>query len=279
MISTTLHLHKMQVSLDSNNLAQYTLKLDNSDDKIILNELIGHKLSIKFLNEINCSACGRKTKKSFSQGYCFPCMRSLAQCDMCIMKPEQCHYDQGTCREPQWGLDHCFKPHYVYLSNTGKVKVGITRAENIPSRWIDQGATEALQIFRVSRRLISGLVEVMFKSHIADKTNWRTMLKGKPETIDLAKVRDELYAEVEPELSTITEKYGLDCLTYLPNEKVYNIDFPVSKYPIKVSSFNLDKNPIAEGILMGIKGQYFIFDTGVINIRKYGGYFCQIESF
>jgi len=279
MIKKELHLHKMYVSLDSNNLAQYTLKLGDSDDKIIVNDLIGHKLSIKFLNEINCSACGRKTKKSFSQGYCFPCMRSLAQCDMCIMKPEQCHYDEGTCREPQWGLDHCFKPHYVYLANTGKVKVGITRAENIPSRWIDQGATEALQIFKVNRRLISGLVEVMFKNHIADKTNWRTMLKGKPETIDLAKVRDELYAEVKPELSTITDKYGLDCLTYLPDEKGYNIEFPVSEYPVKITSFNLDKNPNVEGVLMGIKGQYLIFDNGVINIRKYGGYFCQVESF
>ena len=183
-------------------------------------------------------------------------MRTLAACDMCILKPEQCHFDEGTCREPEWGLKHCFQPHYVYLSNTGNIKVGITREENIPSRWVDQGASYALPIYKVNRRLTSGLIETTIKNHVADKTNWRTMLKEKPENKDLSAMRDELHLKTEGEIIQIQEKYGHDCLTYLPDEKTVEINFPINEYPKKITSFNLDKNPIVEGTLIGIKGQY-----------------------
>lgn len=276
-MSIKLHLHKMKASLSSDNTVQYQLITNpETQEKLWINELLNKKVTIKFLNEINCVSCGRKTNKSFNQGYCFPCMRTLAACDMCILKPEQCHFDEGTCREPEWGLEHCFKPHYVYLSNTGNIKVGITRGENIPSRWIDQGASYALPIYKVDRRLTSGLIETTMKNHIADKTNWRTMLKAEPENKDLAGMRDELRLKTENEIIQIQEKYGHDCLDYLPNEEIIKINFPVLEYPKKITSFNLDKNPVAEGTLIGIKGQYLIFDTGCINIRKYGGYHCEI---
>ena len=279
MTIINLHLHKMATSLDSESMAQYHLKQDNcSDSSIHFNKLIGKDITITFLNEIHCIACGRKTNKSFNQGYCFPCVRTLAQCDMCILKPEQCHFDEGTCREPQWGLEHCFQPHYVYLANTGNIKVGITRGKNIPTRWIDQGASYALPMYKVDRRLTSGLVEIILKTHISDKTNWRTMLKAKPEYIDLIKKRAELHDEIQSDLMQITDKHGIECLSYLPHEKIVKIDYPIREYPKKITSFNLDKNPTIKGTLIGIKGQYLILDTGVINIRKYSGYHCKIEK-
>jgi len=156
------------------------------DEKLPLNPLIGSFISLSSLGEINCVACGRKTSKSFNQGYCYPCFQSLAQCDSCIVKPEQCHYFKGTCREPDWGQSHCLQDHYVYLANSSGLKVGITRGTQIPTRWMDQGATQALPIYRVKNRLISGLVEVALKQHVADKTHWQRMLKGEPQPVDLA---------------------------------------------------------------------------------------------
>ena len=110
-------------------------------EQVPLNPYIGKTIRLEYSGQINCIACGRKTKKSFNQGYCFPCMRSLAECDMCIVRPEQCHFDQGTCRDEQWALRHCMQEHIVYLANSSGLKVGITRHTQIPTRWIDQGAT------------------------------------------------------------------------------------------------------------------------------------------
>lgn len=265
----TGNIRKMKTSLDDGK-ASYALPI--GDELISMNEIIGSSLTLKYEDEIHCIACGRKTKKSFSQGYCYPCFSTLAQCDMCIVKPETCHYAEGTCREPEWAEAHCMKDHYVYLANSSGIKVGITRGSQIPTRWMDQGATQALPIFRVKNRLISGKVEVVIKQHISDKTHWQRMLKGIPESIDLVIRRDELIAECQQELKAIESEVGSDAVTFLDKENPVEISFPVTEYPTKVTSFNLDKNPLIEGTLMGIKGQYLIFDTGVINIRKYGGY-------
>lgn len=163
------NLEKMRATLGDT--MEYSLPI--GEERLALNPLIGKSLQITAEGTINCIACGRKTKKSYSQGHCYPCSQRLASCDLCIMKPETCHYDKGTCREPQWGEAHCMQPHFVYLSNTSGVKVGITRQTQIPTRWIDQGATQALPIFKVQTRLQSGLVEVMCKTHVADRTDHR----------------------------------------------------------------------------------------------------------
>ena len=274
-MDTRVHLHKMHTALDNQGIAAYTL--DTHEGAITVNDLLGKQVTLSFLGEIHCIACGRKTKKSFNQGYCFPCVRTLARCDTCIVKPELCHYDQGTCREPEWGLEHCFQPHYVYLANTGGIKVGITRGSNIPSRWIDQGAANALPVFRVSRRLIAGLVEVAFKSHVSDKTSWQSMLKAAAPPKDLPGARNSLAGSIGEELAQISQQYGEECLEYLPEAAEHPIAYPVLEYPQKVSSFNLDKQAAIEGSLLGIKGQYLIFDTGVINLRKFSGYHCQLS--
>ncbi len=251
-------------------------KLPIGDEFLSLNALIGKPLTLTYSGNIRCLNCDKKTKKSFSQGFCFPCMRKLAACDMCIMKPETCHYAQGTCREPEWGEANCMIEHYVYLSNTSGLKVGITRHTQIPTRWIDQGATQALPIIRVKTRYQSGLVETALAEFIADKTNWRAMLKGSNEPIDLKAKAKELIPQISERLAEIELEFGEQSIEIL-DEDVVNIDYPVLKYPVKISSYNFDKAVGVSGILQGIKGQYLIFDTGVINIRKFTSYEISAE--
>lgn len=266
--SITGHLAKMTSKLTDGQV-EYNLAL--GQHSLALNPLIGKHLTLEFSGNINCSECNRKTKKSYSQGFCYVCMTKLAKCDMCIMKPETCHFAQGTCREPQWGEANCFVDHFVYLANTTAIKVGITRHTQIPTRWIDQGANQALPIFKVKSRIISGLVEIALAEFIADKTNWRNMLKSKAETLDLKARANELIPQIEEKLADIKLNYGEDAFERLDAE-VVDIDFPVLEYPTKISSFNFDKTPLVSGTLMGIKGQYLYFDTGVINIRKFSSY-------
>jgi len=256
------------------------------DEEVFLNPYIGKTFQLEFGGQINCSHCGKKTNKSFSQGYCFPCMRKLAQCDMCIMKPETCHYHLGTCREPEWGQSNCFVPHYVYLSNTSGLKVGITRHTQIPIRWIDQGATQATIIYKVATRQQSGMVEMAFKDLIADKTNWRTMLKENQPDRDLHSEASKLKSQLSSSIDKVIEIYDKSLTENdttnraasnqpeieATNSEVVNIHYPVLEFPTKIKSHNFDKNPLVEGTLLGIKGQYLIFDTGVINIRKFTSY-------
>ncbi|MDN3649889.1 DUF2797 domain-containing protein [Reinekea marina] len=263
-------LRKMPVRWSESLPVQYTLLV--GENKVPLNEKIGQKIRLEHTGEIRCLHCNEVTKKSFGQGYCYKHFMALAQNDACIMSPEKCHYDQGTCREPEWGERNCMQSHYVYLSNASGLKVGITRGGQIPTRWIDQGATQAMVIARVSTRLLAGLVEVIFKQHVADKTNWRTMLKGTAETLDLAQERDRLVELARPQLDELIAEHGIISVQLLGHGDPFNFEFPVQQYPEKVTSFNFDKDPNVEGTLLGIKGQYLILDTGVINIRRFGGY-------
>jgi len=247
------------------------------EELIGLNDVIGSPLTLRFVSEINCIHCGRKTNKSFSQGYCYPCFKSLAQCDMCIVKPETCHFHEGTCREPDWAEQHCMQDHFVYLANSSGIKVGITRGSQIPTRWIDQGASSAMPIFRAKDRLVSGKLEMILKQHVADKTDWRRMLKGAPEDIDLTARRDELVDVSRAELNQLEKTLGNDAFEFLDSEKQVSIEFPVQEYPEKIKAHNLDKTAEVSGVLKGIKGQYLILDTGVLNIRKFGGYLVELE--
>lgn len=248
---------------------QYQLAV--GEHRIELNPFLGQTLTLSHTGNIFCTACGRKTKKSYAQGHCFPCMRKLASCDMCVMKPETCHYFEGTCREPEWGDSHCMVPHYVYLANTSGIKVGITRHTQLPTRWIDQGATQGLPILKVATRQISGLVEVALAKKVADKTNWRTMLRGDEAPLDLTAAAAQLLPEIQSTIDELQLTYGADAIRVL-EQPIVDLSFPVLEYPQKIVSHNFDKNPHVSGTLLGIKGQYLIFDTGVINVRKFTGY-------
>lgn len=266
-------LDKMATSYESP--VEYQLVL--GDERLPLNPYLGKKLTLKFSGKILCGHCGKETKKSYGDGYCFPCTQKLAQCDICIMKPELCHYDKGTCREPEWGLSHCMIPHFVYLANSSGLKVGITRHTQIPTRWIDQGAIQAMPVFEVKTRYHSGLIEKILSEHVSDKTNWRNMLKGNNEKIDLKSERDHLMNIAGEQIEMLEDELGLGAFNYLENAEVTEIEYPVLEYPTKVSSMSFDKKAVIEGTLMGIKGQYLIFEDGVINIRRHSGYVIEVE--
>jgi hypothetical protein len=256
-------LAKLASKIDDSNKVQYSLPL--SDKLVHLNPLIGKNVLLEYLGAIHCTHCERKIKKSFNGGYCFPCVRSLACCDICIVKPELCHYEKGTCREPSWGESNCMIDHTIYLANSSGLKVGITRSHQRMTRWIDQGASAAIPIATVKKRLDAGLIEVQLSQVLADKTNWRKMLSGPAEPIDLLKARADALSELKA--SDIWEP---------ATDDVTNIEYPVVQYPQKIKSLNLEKTAVIEGKLLGIKGQYLIFDTGVLNVRKYSGYSLKL---
>ena len=248
------------------------------DEFVAVNPLLGKTIGIRHTGNIHCIACGRKTGKSFNQGHCFRCLRDLASCDLCIVRPERCHYQLGTCRQPEWGEANCLRPHIVYLANSSGVKVGITREAQVPTRWIDQGAAQALPIARVASRRLSGLMEVAFKEHVSDRTDWRRMLKGEPEAVDLNARRDALLGQCEQELSNLTDEHDHVDPEIIADAECRAFRYPVLEYPAKVTAINLDKIPQTEGTLLGIKGQYLILDTGVLNVRKYGGYEIEFRA-
>ena len=267
-------LRKMAAQLGAPVSYQFCL----DDQRVEVNPLIGQTLRIEYLGAIHCTHCGRKTKKSFSQGYCYPCFTKLAQCDSCIVSPEKCHYEAGTCREPSWGEQFCMADHVVYLANSSGVKVGITRATQVPTRWIDQGASQALPILRVATRQQSGLVEDLLRSQVADRTNWRALLKGDAEAVDLPAVREQLFDHCAEGLAALQQRFGLQAIQPLADAEVVEVRYPVTAYPAKIVSLDLEKTPVVEGTLLGIKGQYLLLDTGVINLRKFTAYQVAISQ-
>lgn len=265
-----------KLQLQSGTPVAYTLPVGNH--RIDMNVLLGRAITLRYAGVIHCIACGRKTSKSFSQGYCFPCMRSLAQCDTCIVRPETCHHAAGTCREPAWAEAHCMQPHYVYLANSSGIKVGITRGTQVPTRWLDQGASQAVPVFKVATRHLSGLLEVILKKHVADRTDWRALLRGDAAPVDLAAKRDELHELCAGEIAAVAERFGEGAVSCLPGEPVVTFQYPVLRYPEKITSLSFDKVPEVSGVLQGMKGQYLILDTGVLNIRKHAGYAVSVEG-
>ncbi|MBI3302665.1 MAG: DUF2797 domain-containing protein [Deltaproteobacteria bacterium] len=251
-------------------------RLPVGDQELPLNSFLGKTIRIEYAGEIHCLTCGRQTKKSFNQGYCYRCFSTLARCDLCIVKPELCHYAQGTCREPAWGQAHCMQPHYVYLANSSGLKVGITRASQIPTRWLDQGAVQALLWFRVPSRYQAGLLEVAIKKQIADRTDWRRMLTGEPESCDLKAQRDELLLRCGDDITQYISASGENAPAPLSKEEVHAFTYPIVAYPTRITALNLDKTARVEGSVLGIKGQYLLLDTGVLNIRKFTGYHVTV---
>ena len=272
--------HARKMLAENDGPVAYTMRLD--DARVPMNELIGKRVALSFTGNIHCQNCGRKTKKSYSQGYCFPCSQRLAACDMCIVRPHTCHFDAGTCREPDWGLKHCFQDHFVYVSNTSGLKVGITRQDQLPTRWIDQGATQALPIFRTRSRHVAGMLEKAIGAHVSDRTDWRRMLKGDADDRELCAERDRLLGLAADDIASVREQFagrfdGEAPFVALQDDTV-SLRYPVSAWPEKVKAHNLDKQPQVDATLVGIKGQYLIFDDGVLNVRKYTAYELALST-
>lgn len=233
-------------------------------NEISCNQLIGKNIKLEFTGKIHCLHCGKITKKSFGQGYCYPCFISIPETEDCVLKPELCQAHLGIARDMEFAKEHCLIDHVVYIAFSSEFKVGITRISQVPTRWIDQGATAAIKIAIVPNRYTAGMVEVALKKHFTDKTNWRLMLTDKFSITPDFKQAIEIVSNQMPQEY---QKY------IIANQENYSFTYPVNKYPAKINSFDFDKNPVLEGVLSGIKGQYLIFENGnVINIRKFGGY-------
>lgn len=251
------------------NTVEYTLNIGHKEMDV--NALIGQKMSIHYKGIINCIHCGRKTKKSFFQGYCYPCFKTLPQTDECILHPEKCQAHLGISRDMEWSEQNCLRGHFVYISLTSGLKVGVTRESQVPTRWIDQGAIKAIKIAKTPNRYTAGLIEIALKEHMADKTNWRNMLKNKVDNaIDPILEKEKIQALIPGDLKQFL----------IRENELIAIKFPVKEYPVKVNSINIDKVDAFTGTLMGIKGQYWIFDDGsVFNVRKHNGYLVDIEVY
>ena len=260
------HLRKMRTSLIGS-AAQYQLPM--GDELVDCRALIGKQVQLSWDGSIECVQCGRATKKSFQQGHCYPCMQKINECNNCIIHPERCLVEQGCCDPTHWAHQQCDAPHVVYIANTSGLKVGITRATNVPSRWVDQGAMQAIPIFTTQNRYQAGLVEVALKSHVGDKTQWRTMLKQDSVPMTLADEARRIITSAAPALDDLMSRYPDDIQRL--SEEAIDIAFP-SHYLEKITSFSLDKTAEVSGTLQGLKAQYWMLADGVINIRKFAGY-------
>ncbi|AOP33921.1 hypothetical protein A0128_08765 [Leptospira tipperaryensis] len=234
------------------------------EDSNILNSL-GKKYKLEFTGRIRCVSCGRITKKSFNQGNCFTCFQTLAENDLCILRPDTCHFHLGTCRQPDWGDSHCFRPHTVYLANSSAIKVGITKENPVSNRWVDQGAVQGIPLVEVNSRRDAGIIEKELSKVLSDRTTWQKMVSGDPEEIDLSERKKEFLQKIED------LDFDLD-YRVSPQEEPTRIRYPVLHFPQKILSLSPEKNLVIEDVLTGIKGQYLLFQSGVINIRAYGGY-------
>lgn len=260
------NLRKMKTRLE-NGLVQYNLELSESVD---MNSLIGSNISLNFNGQINCVSCGKVTKKAFGQGFCYKCFMNSPMNSECIIRPELCEAHEGGGRDPEWEDTHHNQPHVVYLAFGKGLKVGVTRHDQIPTRWIDQGAWKAVVLAEIPYRRLAGDIEVELKEHMADKTNWRDMLKNVlNEDLDPLDEKEEALELLSEPLQEF----------YSENDEIYEINYPVKSYPTTIKSVGFDKLPMIEGVLNGIKGQYLIFDDGrVLNIRKHSGYYITLAS-
>lgn len=244
--------------------------LSVGEQRVFLNELIGEPISMEYLGHIHCIRCGRETKKSFAQGYCYPCFTTAPETEECVLRPELCRAQDGIARDMEYAREHCLTVQVVYLSLTSGIKVGVTRLSQVPTRWIDQGAIRALEFARTPNRYLAGLMEVALKNHLADKTNWRKMLsESLPEEVDLLAEKQRLIPLLPEKLAAYVSS----------NRQEMEIQYPVTQYPEKIKSLNFDKDRLIRGQLMGIKGQYLMLDQNrVINIRKFGGYQIRFSA-
>jgi len=245
---------------------QYFMPIGETE--LPMNELIGKSISLKFTGQINCISCGKRTKTSFGQGFCYNCLQTAPEASETVMRPELSKAHLGIARDMDWAREHDLIDHFVYLAVSGELKVGVTRHHQVPTRWIDQGASEAIILARTPNRHISGVIEVYLKNFFSDKTNWRSMLQNKTNhEVNLEEEKVNAYQLLPAELLQY----------FYSDNQIWKINYPVLSFPEKISSVSFDKDPEISGNLIGIKGQYLIFSDGrVLNIRKHNGYFLEV---
>ena len=258
------NLRKMHTSLEDQ--VHYTLQLSSAVD---MNALVGQEVHLHWTGIIHCQRCEKVTKKSFGEGFCYSCFTTAPEAAECIIRPELCRAHLGEGRDPEWEQLHHNQPHTVYLAASSAIKVGITRDQQIPTRWIDQGASSALRLAGTPNRYEAGRIEVALKSLFTDKTHWQKMLRNEiDESIDLAATKWDLEEQLPGDI--------VDFFT--EDDEALVITYPVLHYPQIIKSVGFDKTPTIQGRLVGIKGQYLLFENGeVLNIRKHTGYYVEMD--
>jgi hypothetical protein len=259
------NIYKMKTGLATP--VKYTLPI--GDSEIDMNALIGKKIKMSFSGQINFIECVKLTKTSFNQGFCYHCLQTAPEASETIIRPELSKAQFGVARDMEWAKIHDLAAHFVYLAVSNEIKVGVTRATQIPTRWIDQGASFGIKLAKTPNRHIAGVIEVFLKKYFTDKTNWRTMLKNEiAQNFNLEKEKEKAINLLPAELQKYTD----------PDNEIIKIEYPVQQFPEKIKSVGFDKMPVVEEVLKGIKGQYLIFENDtVLNIRKHNGYFLQIS--
>ena len=247
---------------------QYFLPIPS--ESVCLNDFIGKEIQLQWKGIITCRTCSKKTKKSFGEGFCFSCFSNAAEASPCILHPELCEAHLGKGRDIEYEIKNHLQPHYVYLAATDIVKVGVTRATQVPTRWIDQGANSAIILAEVPNRYLAGVIEVALKDFYADKTNWQNMLRNmQDESIDLIEEKWQVCDELPADLAQY----------WLENDEILTFNYPVLAYPNKVQSMTFDKEATISGKLVGIRGQYLFFDEQkVINLRRHTGYEIEFKA-
>ena len=255
-------LRKMQTEIGSP--IQYYLVFNG--DFLNVNQVLDKTLKINFIKH-QCLNCGND-RPIFRQGFCKNCFFEIPSAGDWIMRPElsTAHLDKED-RDLAYEKKVQLQPHIVYLANSSNVKVGVTRKTQVPTRWIDQGAHEALEIVEAPNRYVAGITEVALKNYVNDKTNWRKMLTNAVEDESLLDWRDKLREYIPQEAAEY----------FIESNSETSLEFPVLQYPEKVKSLNLSKTPNFEGVLKGIKGQYLIFeDNTVFNVRGNEGNYVAL---
>ena len=258
----------LKMRANFNQPVDYYLQL--GDQEVHLNKLLGKVISFEHNGVINCIHCGKKTNKSFNQGFCYNCMQTAPESDESVIRPELSMAQFGIAKDMEWSTEHDLIDHFVYLAVTNDLKVGVTRHHQIPTRWIDQGAVKAIKLAKTPNRHIAGIIENFLKSYVADITKWQAMLKEEMNT------KIDLVAEKE----RISKLLPLELQRYIVQDNtITELEYPGEFQLQNVNSVGFDKTPVIEGRLVRIKGQYLIFDNErVLNIRKHNGYYVNFKE-
>ena len=255
--------NKMHTEYD--NPVRYNLHI--GDQRFFLNKVLNNHISLNWIGKVQC-ICGKEFSKFYRQNFCYQCYWNAPQASHSIFKPELCTADLGIEeRDLEWEKKFQITPHYVYLANSSGIKVGVTRMGNELTRWMDQGASQAILLAETPNRRLAGLIEIELKKYVSDKTNWRKMLSGHPPELDLVDQKKNYIKYIPADFKKFI----------VSDDNVTEIIYPVLTYPKKVKSLSFQKHITIEGKLAGIKGQYLLFDNDqVFNVRAHQGYSVDV---
>jgi len=251
--------------------------LEVGDAILELAPLLGTPLRIEALGRVTCRHCGAATERRYGDGFCYQCFSTLARCDLCVVSPDRCHYAEGTCREPQWGETFCMRPHAVYLANSGGAKVGIARLDNVPGRFIDQGAAEAMVVMRTATRQQAGFVEKAFGRHLREQSDWRAIAAQTPIAIDLEALLSQLRRAASGALDELDVRFPHQ-LKWVTHRQRLTFSYAVPGRVARLEQLKLEPAHAIGGELVGVRGPYLLFERGVFNVRAHGGEHVRIVA-